>query len=210
MKPQPSNELKGIIKNHKQSVTKADEFVKNVDREETGYIAIAHFDLPQSTRRTLRYGQRKIIPEMLFHNAVCRFIIENHGGKVVKDLGDAVLATFTNAGIACECALNVIYNLKKHGHGVCTKVAISDGIVEKITTNKTRDVYGVAVSLCARIASHAIPDTIMVSDTVFQHAKTWLQGSPEVKFGKTVNKNLKDFGKRRVTPISLNYHKIRK
>jgi class 3 adenylate cyclase len=199
----------GIVKDHKDKVDKATTFVKRINRKNLGYVAIAHFDLPQSTKKTLRHGQKKIIPEMLFHNAVCRFIVQSYRGKVVKDLGDAVLATFNNAGIACECALNVIYNLRKYGDGVCTKIAISDGIVEKITINNRGDVYGTAVSLCARIASHATPDSILVNDTVYQDVETVLKGNREVRFEKPIYKTLKDFGRKKLYKISLNYSKIK-
>jgi class 3 adenylate cyclase len=197
-----------IIKDCKNLVDKADKFVKKVNRKKLGFLAIAHFDLPASTEKTLRYGQKKIIPQMLFHNVACRNIIESYGGTVVKDLGDAVLATFSNTGIACECALNVIYNLEKYGKGTCTKVAISDGIVEQITMHGRSDVYGTAVSFCARIAGKAVPNTILVNDDVFQDVETILKGNPEVKFGKPKIIELKDFGKKKLYTVSLKHSKI--
>ena len=62
---------------------------------------------------------------MLKHNEICKQFINKSGGKVIKDIGDAVFASFTSPQTVIQCANNVILSLQN-----CKKIENKD-IVQK-------------------------------------------------------------------------------
>jgi hypothetical protein len=186
---------------YSKHVINAPKFVKKLKRNKQIY-GVAHFDLPKSTVKMIK-DQPIAITEMLLHNRICRGIIEENGGRVIKELGDAVLATFQNAPTACECALKVIHNLKKRGKGVRTKVTITAGTIEKISTNGKPDVYGLAVNLCNRMAKKACVDAVIIEETRFREIKDWLPPDQKIKFGRPKFVKLDDFGRIKLRDITL-------
>lgn len=192
-----------ILRNHHDSITNARQFVKNLPRNE--FIAvIAQFDLPRSTKKMMIHP-KKTVTEMLQHNRICIDIIEANGGKVVKELGDAVLATFQSVPLACECALNVIHNFRKFGGGLCTKVTITAGRIEKVLTRCEDDVYGVPVNLCNRMATCAKNNSVIIEETRYDEVRYWLKENAEVKYCRPKVETLKDFGDVELRKITLNY-----
>lgn len=184
-----------------QHIVTAPKYVKNLKREKKIY-AVAHFDLPQSTIQ-MRKNQPKAVTRMLIHNRICRGIIEENKGNVIKELGDAVLATFSNTPSACECALKVIHNFRKSNLGITTKVTITAGTIEKISTSKIPDVYGLPVNLCNRMAKSACPNSIIIEDSRYQEVKYGLPQDPKIRFGKPRNVKVDDFGNIKLREITL-------
>jgi hypothetical protein len=177
------------------------KYVKNLKREKKIY-AVAHFDLPSSTVQ-MRKNQPKAITRMLIHNKICRGIIEENNGNVIKELGDAVLATFSNTPSACECALKVIYNFKQSKLGITTKVTITAGTIEKILTANKSDVYGLPVNLCNRMAKEACANSITIEESRYQEVKYGLPQDPKIRFGRSRNATLADFGRVKLRQITL-------
>ena len=58
---------------------------------------------------------------MLKHNEICKQFINKSGGKVIKDIGDAVFASFTSPQTVIQCANNVILSLQN-----CKKIENKD------------------------------------------------------------------------------------
>ncbi len=187
--------------NHYKKIVDAKAFVKSLERE-LSICAVAHFDLTQSTKNMIK-NQEETITEMLKHNKICRNLIEENGGVVIKELGDAVLATFQNAPKACQSALNIIHNFKKYGKGICTKVTITAGTIEKIKTSKESDVYGVPVNLCDRLSKHTTKDCIIIEESKYQDIQSWLDKDKRIRYGKSKIVNVNDFGKETIRKIKL-------
>lgn len=164
--------------------------------------AVAHFDLTRSTKE-MQIDQEKTITKMLIHNKICRNLIEENGGTVIKELGDAVLATYPNAPKACQCALNVIHNFKKYGKDIVTKVTITAGTLEKIKTAKEPDVYGVPVNLCNRMSKYASPDSIVIEEKRYEDIKSWLSKDKRIKFCNPKKVKLVDFKPTIIRKITL-------
>ena len=63
-------------------------------------------DIVDSTQRAAQMGDekwRKLLDE---HDRVAGQMVENHRGKLVKNTGDGILATFDGPGRAVKCALS--------------------------------------------------------------------------------------------------------
>ena len=180
-----------IDENYKNQVSAARKYVKNLIRRSDIY-AIAHFDLTGSTKKMIK-DQENTITEMLTHNKICRNLIETNGGVVIKELGDAVLATYPNAPKACQSALNVIDNFQKYGQGIVTKVTITAGTLEKVKTAKEPDIYGVPVNLCDRMSKHTSSNSIVIEEKRFEDIKSWLPKDERIKFCPSKKVILSDF-----------------
>lgn len=188
-------------KNYASEVTSAKKFVNKLTRD-IGIYAVAHFDLTGSTKKMIE-NQEETITEMLTHNKICRNLIEENGGIVIKELGDAVLATYPNTPKACQCALNVIHNFKKYGKGIVTKVTITAGTLETVKTTKESDVYGVSVNLCNRMSKFASKDSIIVEEKRYEDIKSWLPKDTRIKYSPAKKVKLNDFGAATIRKITL-------
>jgi class 3 adenylate cyclase len=192
-----------ICKNQEDIVLKAKNKTTKLKHEK--YVAtVAQFDLPRSTYRMIK-NQPKTITTMLKHNKICTDLIEGNGGMVIKELGDAVLATFPSMTTACICAINVICNLKRFGNGICTKVTVTYGSIDEVTTRKEPDVYGKSVNLCNRMARWAKDDTIIIEKNYLKELQRYLPKDPKVKISKPVQRNLKEFKRKSLCTISITY-----
>ena len=126
--------------------------------------AVAFFDMPGSTK-IMKQNPREAIPPMLRHNAICRMMIESNNGRVVKELGDGLMARFENTGDAVTCAFQVIRCLRAHAGRIRTKVSIAYGAVWDIENQQgDRDVYGTPVHVSQRMSEYAVKDTILIEE----------------------------------------------
>jgi hypothetical protein len=97
----------------------------------------------QKVSRTDRNGLRKILAE---HEALVAPIVEGHGGRIVKNLGDSFMVLFVAATDALRAALE-IQNIVSGPGGIQLRLAMTTGDVEEIEG----DAFGEAVNLAARI-----------------------------------------------------------
>ena len=189
--------------NCKDQVVNAKTFVKNLkkrnkfSKKQRDTFSVVHFDLKGSTK-LMRKDPITAITNMLLHNKMCRSIVEKNNGIVIKELGDAVMVIFKNPGLACECAIKVIRNLKKHSGGIRTKVTVGSGTIWKIKTAKEEDVYGVPVNLCTRMSAHATENCILLEEDAYVSVHNWLSDEKKIRFVKVKSNgkdlNLRDFG----------------
>ena len=195
------NKVNSFDSCYPKKINESRKYVKELKRS-SGIYAIAHFDLIGSTKK-MKKDQARTITEMLTHNKICRSLIKENNGIVIKELGDAVLVTFLNTPKACQCALNVIHNFKKYGKGILTKVTITAGTIEKIKTTNEPDVYGVPVNLCTRMSKYARKNSIIVENKRSEDIKSWLPRDKRIKFSPPENVEVNDFGDIEILKISL-------
>ena len=156
--------------------------------------SIVLFDFPSSTKLK-RSGQKKSIRLILFHNEICKYFIHKFGGRVVKELGDGLLAIFHKPVIACTCSIEIkkILNI----YDLSTKIAITSGYVHEITNKDDVDIFGSVVDKCARIEKHLQPNQILIDSISCDIIKTSLQNM-DIDISSSSIINLKDFGPTRV------------
>ncbi len=125
---------------------------------------------------------------------VCSDAIAQEDGKVVKLLGDGVLAIFSDAGAAARAALEI---QRLHDRGdIRFKIGIDAGMV----IDTSNDVFGDAVGLASRLSERAhageifasaaaaanMPDEIGKSD----QSELWLKGYPKAVNVYSIEANL--------------------
>jgi len=115
--------------------------------------------------------------------------IAKHKGRIVKLMGDGLLAEFGSVVEAVECAVAVQTTMPRRNagrppeRGIQLRIGINlgDVIVEG------RDIYGDGVNVAARLEALAEPGGICIADTVYQNVKAKLDltfqdlGSQRVK-----------------------------
>jgi len=193
----------------KDEISRAKKFVGNLKltKDKRGTFSIVHFDLKGSTK-LMRKEPIKSITRMLLHNKMCRNVVEKNGGFVFKELGDAILVRFKGEGEACECAIKVIRNLKRHGGGMRTKVTVASGTLWKVKTDAKEDVYGVPVNLCNRMSKHAQENRILFEESSYVAVQNWLSDEKRVRFVRVKHggkdPELDDFGRTPLRKIIVN------
>ena len=167
----------------KPEVDNARKFVKRLSRDDRGTYTVAHFDLKGSTK-LMRADAIEAIGKMLLHNKICRSIAEKNKGKVIKELGDAVMVRFKTTGKACECSIKIIRNLKNHEKKIKTKVTISHGTLWNIKTTNEDDIYGEPVNRCARMSKYAKENCILIEESAYEAVKLYLKDQKNIRYQK--------------------------
>ncbi len=105
--------------------------------------------------------------------SVARRVIEDHGGRVVKFVGDAVLAEFPSAGEGVRSALALPGELAiwRSSRGRVPRPVRLGVHVGEVATTPDGDVLGDGVNIAARIQSAAGPDQVVCSEDVVRHLR---------------------------------------
>lgn len=129
-----------------------------------------------------------------------RDVVRRHGGRIVKFIGDAVMAEFgsTEAAVRAAAALP----------DACTGHATSAGVtcptlriavhMGDVTTTADGDVYGDGVNTAARIVKVVKPGEVWVSEDVWRQ----LRSRPRIRFEERGTQELKDVGATRVWAVT--------
>ena len=154
----------------------------------SGTKTILFTDVEGSTGFRTRVGDEAAHGVLREHEERVRELIERHGGREVKSLGDGFMAAFVSARAAVDCAVSVQQAFETFAEeGLRVRVGINTGEVRE----EAGDLYGTAVHAAARIAAAANGRQIMVSGVVKDLAGTmpgvefverglfWLKGFPE-------------------------------
>jgi class 3 adenylate cyclase len=106
------------------------------------------------------------------HNDLLFPIIEGHAGKIIKTIGDAIMACFDEEDMAIAASLKmhqalVEYNRDREKN---EEIHIRIGIHSGVVISEERDLFGNVVNLAARIESLAGGDQILTSETTYRNA----------------------------------------
>lgn len=107
------------------------------------------------------------------HHDMVTPLIASHAGRVVKTVGDGMIALFETPERALDCALAIqqqLWQTRTAGHEVeipQTKISLHYGqaLIE------AHDVYGDLVNMSARLLGMAEPNQLLISQTVYERVK---------------------------------------
>jgi TolB-like protein/class 3 adenylate cyclase/Flp pilus assembly protein TadD len=113
-------------------------------------------------------------------NEVADPTIAKHKGRVVKLMGDGMLAEFASVVDAVRCAVDIQKAMSEHSADLPKdrRIQLRIGINLGDVIVEGDDIYGDGVNVAARLEALAEPGGICVSRTVFDHVK----GKVEVGF----------------------------
>lgn len=118
-------------------------------------------DLVASTERAAEVGDRRWRDILDGHDRITARHVDHFRGRLVKTMGDGVLATFDGPARAIRCARAVVEEMRR-AHGVDVRSGLHTGEVEL----RGEDVGGLGVHIAARVMAEARPSEVLVSSTV--------------------------------------------
>jgi len=137
-----------------------DEF-RDLEAELERFLATVLFtDIVASTEHAVRLGDRGWKELVGTHHARVRGQLARFRGREIDTAGDGFFATFDGPARAIRCASSIVDSLQDLGIEV--RAGLHTGEVEQIGEK----VGGIAVNIGARVASHAGPSEVVVSQTV--------------------------------------------
>jgi class 3 adenylate cyclase len=133
-----------------------------------GTVTILFTDIVASTSLTEQLGDAEFRQRARELDTLLRTAISEGAGRSIegKLLGDGVLAVFSSAGRAIECAVRCC--ALAEGHGLPLHIGLHVGDVLQEGDN----VFGGAVNIAARICAASAAGEVLVSDTVRSLART--------------------------------------
>lgn len=117
-------------------------------------------DIVSSTEAAARLGDRRWRELLESHDALVGEVVDGHGGRVVKHVGDGALATFGGPARAVRCAEELLVRTRELG--IELRAGVHTGECEAMGD----DLGGLAVHIGARVAAKAQPGEVLVSSTV--------------------------------------------
>jgi class 3 adenylate cyclase len=108
------------------------------------------------------------------HNDLLFPIIGQHSGRVVKTIGDAIMAMFDNPENCIRAAISMQQALARYNEdrGRNQEIHIRIGLHHGLGLIKNGDVYGDVVNTASRVEHQSQPDQIFVSTSLLEAART--------------------------------------
>jgi pimeloyl-ACP methyl ester carboxylesterase len=117
-------------------------------------------DIVGSTERVVDIGDREWRNLLDAHLAIAEHTLDRHRGRLIKTMGDGLLATFDGPARAIACALELRDSVKEIGLQI--RAGLHTGEIELLG----EDIAGIGVHIAARVSALAASDEILVSRTV--------------------------------------------
>ncbi len=117
-------------------------------------------DIVDSTKQAAGTGDRRWRELLDNHDQMARRQVHRFGGRLVKNTGDGILATFDAPARAIQCGGALCEGARELGLDV--RVGLHTGEVEQ----RGDDVAGIGVHIASRVQGRAQPGEVLVSRTV--------------------------------------------
>lgn len=134
-----------------------------------GSVAILFTDLRNSTRMYDEIGDAPAFGRVMTHFDVLRQVIDQHEGAIVKTIGDAVMASFSQPANAVRALLEAQEQLAR-GPATAGPLMLKGGVhvgpCIAVTLNDRLDYFGSVVNLAARLEGLSSGEDVVVSEAV--------------------------------------------
>ena len=112
------------------------------------------------------YDEKKAFQLLEKNRSLHKPLIEKYNGSFLKEIGDAILASFPNVYDAVLCAEQIIKATTNE-----LDLSLRIGIHEGEVVFKEADIFGDGVNIVSRIQELAIPDSVLISGRVYDEIK---------------------------------------
>lgn len=134
-----------------------------------GSVAILFTDLVDSTRLYNEIGDAPAFGVVLNHFDVLREAIDEEGGAIIKNIGDAIMAVFQRPVAALRAmtkAQQILSNPPEGTRPLFLKAGVHYGPCIAVTLNERLDYFGSAVNKAARLEKFAYGNAIVITEEV--------------------------------------------
>ena len=132
-------------------------------------------DLRGSTEMYDKAGDHLAYRLVQEHFQILTDVVKRHSGAVVKTMGDAVMATFSNPVDGFLAALDMMSkiselntNWQQKGYEIGLKVGLNEGMALAVNNDERLDYFGQSVNIAARVQGLAQAGEIWLSESVYQ------------------------------------------
>ncbi len=132
---------------------------------DTALRAIMFTDIEGSTDISTSHGDKVAVGLVRRHNDIVRDALTQYRGHEVKHTGDGLFASFVSVTKAVEATI-AIQQQSAAASDAGPKLAIKIGLSAGEPVADSRDLFGAAVNLAARICAHARGGQTLVAGTV--------------------------------------------
>ena len=149
----------------------SDQVLRPGDEVAVRRIALLFTDLRGSTQLYNEVGDAAAYHLVREHFAFLTAIVREHDGALVKTIGDAVMASFTEPLKALDAAIAVqsrvaAFNAGQESVGIVIKLGLHMGPTIAVTLNERFDYFGATVNLAARLEAQSFGGDIVLSEAI--------------------------------------------
>jgi len=133
-----------------------------------GSITILFTDIANFTATTESGGERAAIGMLDAHDQLVIPAVARNGGRIVKNVGDGIMAAFRDAsGAVIAAAAIVTYDARKDRRPVPIRIGVDVGKPRR----RGEDYIGHTVNVAARLVKRSRPGEALVTDAVHKGSK---------------------------------------
>ncbi len=159
---------------------------------ETRRLSAILFTDIEGYSRMMQNDERRTLELLVEHNAILMPVMEKHGGKIIKTVGDAILAVFDSCLSAVDASVEIQEALKTRALDAAKDtLRVRIGIHLGETVFRDNDVFGNGVNIAARLQPLADPGGICISQAVYDQIQNHYAGRA-VRVGPVNLKNITD------------------
>jgi TolB-like protein/class 3 adenylate cyclase len=127
------------------------------------------------------------------HREAARPIVADHGGRIVKTMGDGLLLEFPSVVAAVECAIAIQKVMFERNAGTpeAKRVLYRIGVNLGDVLVEGDDILGDGVNIAARLESVCEPGGVLISSTAYDHVR----GRIDADFADLGEKDLKNIAR---------------
>jgi len=161
-------------------------------QSETRRLAAIMFTDMVGFSRQMGADETRMLRVLAVHNQVIQQAITEHHGHVIKTLGDAFVVDFPSVVHAVQCAQHVQARFRRHNAEAEKEeqIHVRIGIHLGDIIQQNGDVLGDGVNIASRLQTLTEPDTICVSQAVYQEVEKKLPLGTVVSLGRPKLKNI--------------------
>lgn len=146
----------------------SDQVLRPGDEVSVGRVTLMFTDLRGSTALYSDVGDATAYHLVREHFAFLAAIVRTHGGAVVKTIGDAIMAAFSDPADALRAALETQrgvegFNRSSGGRDLVIKLGLHEGPCIAVTLNGRLDYFGTSVNMAARLQGESRGGDIVLS-----------------------------------------------
>jgi adenylate cyclase len=160
---------------------------------ETRKLAAIMFTDIVGFSRQMGADEARMLRLLEIHNQIIQQAVAEHHGHVIKSTGDGFLVDFPSVVHAVQCAQQIQARFRVHNaeKEPAAQIHIRIGIhLGDIVVQQDGDVQGDGVNIAARLQPLAEPDTICISQKVYEEVEKKLALGAVIPLGKPKLKNI--------------------
>jgi class 3 adenylate cyclase len=167
------------------------ESLPQTPAEQRRLAAIMFTDIVGFSRQ-MGSDEARMLRLLAVRNQIIQQAVTAHNGAVIKTVGDAFLVDFPSVVHAVQCAQQVHAHLRAHNAEKATteQIHVRIGIHLGDIVQQNGDVFGDGVNVASRLQGLAEPDTICISQVVYQEVEKKLALGTVISLGKPPLKNI--------------------